>query len=352
MFAIFMECSLIIKFLLCYTLTTALFNTSSVDYSEGRTAIYGKRYNTGVTFATKADAEKAIARAFDSSTSFTCDVYRLIYCVQEGSRITLTHATITQIAPKIFLCCKHTAANLRNTLKEKDRDTSIYLQQSDKLILKATNQVIVTNPEADIALMKLEFDDSETVKSDFLSIAKPIDSLDANGYVISYSDVSVINSEDVLTTSKALSIHPFQYTKTSKNKSVLKSTMNGRIAENIISKMERAFSMVEEDPSTINKDALKAITREISIEFPATYAKTSLRFMSILHEGCSGSPLIIKQDGLFTIFGIHTNGGFCPRFFEKTRQSDIPKKEIYYINNFVDLTLYNQWIIDTIRYMT
>ena len=213
MFAIFMKSPLITKLLLSYKLiTTGLFNASAGDYSEGRTAVYGKRYNTGVTFATKADAEEAVLRAFDRRTPFTCNTFKLTYCVDKIA----IQSTITQIAPKIFLFCKHIADHLCKLLKEKDKRTSIYLQQSDRLILEAKNPVVIPHPEIDIALVKLEFDDSETAKSDFLPIAKQMCTFDSNGYVVSYSDVSVIDKEDVFTTSKALSIHPFQYRKTEK----------------------------------------------------------------------------------------------------------------------------------------
>lgn len=114
--------------------------------------------------------------------------------------------------------------------------------------------------------------------------------------------------------------------------------------------MARACSMLKQDLNATNIDYFKHISSTINIEFPATHTKSSLRLMSILHDGCSGAPLIIKQENLFTIFGIHTSGGFFPRFPE---QSEIIKsEEVYYINNFVDLTLYSQWISETIHYMT
>ncbi len=315
------------------------------DESLRRGNVCGKRYNTGATFATEKDAEEAMARgSFDVRNPFVGNACGLTYSTKETSSSTiLTQATITRVAPCVFLCCRHTALSLQYAMRCLEKNyLKIYVQLDCDTQLEVTKPIIVTHTSADLALMKLEIDDKLFTVRSLPPITEPLDdNTEANGFVVSYSDVSVIgNYKRLAAMRRTLSIHRF---KSSAQTSV--STLDGKITECLATEIA---GICAKNP--INKQRLVSITKETEIEFPATDKMASLRLMSVLHEGCSGAPLIIKIDGKFVILGIHTNGGIIAKNFgnfsgDKTCESG----NVIYVNNFLNLTPYSEWIDEAVK---
>lgn len=307
--------------------------------------ICGKRYNTGVTFSSEKYAKEAIARGvFDERNPFVGNVCGLTYSTKETrSSTTITQATITRVAPGIFLCCRHTALGLQYAMRCLEKNyLKIYMQLDCDTQLEVTQPIIVTHTSADLALIKLETADKLFTASGLLLSTESLgDTTEANGFVVSYSDVSVIgNYKRLAAMCRTVSIHRFK-----SSDQTLVSRLDGKIVDGLAMEMAEICAQ-----HIINRQNLASITNETAIEFPATCDKASLRLMSVLHEGCSGAPLIIKIDGKFIILGIHTNGGisyknFCNFSGDKTCESG----GVVYVNNFLNITMYSKWIAENIN---
>ncbi len=347
MLKIFKEDSNAFKILnIIVIIKAALLNACAISDDElVREKICGKRYNTGATFATEKDAKEAITRGvFDTRNPFVSDVCGLTYSTQETkSSTTLTQATITRVALDIFLCCRHTAIGLQYAMRCLEKNyLKIYVQLDSDTQLEVTQPTIITHPNADLALMKLQIRDKSFTASSLLPITEPLDDkTEANGFVVSYSDVSVIgNCKRLAAMCRTLSIHRFK-----SSGQTLVYTLDGKIAECLVTKMAEICSL-----NPINRQRLIPITKEAEIEFPATYCKASLRLMSVLHQGCSGAPLIIKIYGNFVILGIHTNGGISSKNFGNFSEDKACESVwVTYVNNFLNLTEYSNWIAENVN---
>ncbi len=117
----------------------------------------------GVTFATKADAQEAIRRgAGDAKNPFVGNICSLQFFNTDTNET--TRSTATQIAPDIFLVCKHAIETGNGYLKIISNGKN-YLVNSVAMEL---------HPEADLALIKLTFDEGRISDCDFLPFAVPI----------------------------------------------------------------------------------------------------------------------------------------------------------------------------------
>ncbi|MEI7494431.1 MAG: hypothetical protein WCJ92_07555 [Alphaproteobacteria bacterium] len=314
----------------------------------------GTAPSAGTTFATKADADEALARGqVDwSKNPFVPNVCQLIHSKTEE---TITSATITQIAPNIYLCCKHTAEVLTaaNTYFEpkRYRGFEVHLRSGTDILCQLKNLEILPHKDVDLALIKLEFASGTVPTSSFLPLATSIsEGEQGNGFVVSCGEMAVASGsfEGI---GRTLSIHKFQ-----KKENTLKSSLNGQLPEEKQAAMMEAAATLALSQSTSNPRSMgealmsiKQISRTAIFEFPIPSEEDkSVRLMSILADGASGSPLIVKQGGTFKLLGMLSKGGFMPEALAGAREIAVINKanlvSIKYDAVFLDLTTQSEWI--------
>lgn len=324
-------------------------NASGIEErSEPRGPITGRVSITGITFATEQDANEAVRRGrSDTRNPFVDNTCLLFHSTEEGS----STATITQIAPDIFLCCKHTAITLSNatthfTTQGKMDKFTLAVRSGDAILRGAQECNIAPHPDADLALMQLKFAEGKIPECDFLPFAKSIgDGTSANGFVVSCGEVSFVGKESPLEIKRVLSIHPFQ-----KRGKELISSLPGCVVTEQEAAMMTAFSLFVTNPACVEyKRNLSAITQTAALTFPTTETTSSLRLISVLRNGTSGSSLVIRQEGIFRLAGILTRGAIFPKAISDPSATIalVEKKhmrDVVYNASFLDLTPYVDWI--------
>lgn len=313
--------------------------TVAATVSVGRGPVMAGILNDGATFATKEDAAEAIRRGMeDVRNPFVGNVCQLFHSTKHG----MTEATITQIAPNIFLSCRHTAEELTaaSTFFSKRGMKGFLLGvRAGSDILGGVKDIeIVPHPEVDVALLKLVFNEGEIPACDFLSIAKSVATEDkGSGFAVSYSDASIAGKEGHSKHTRALSIHHFV-----REGDDFVSSLSGEVTE------IQAVDLIVAYASN-NVERIKEIVSTATLMFPETTAVSSLRLMSVLRAGASGSPLVVKQGDTFKILGMLTKGAFRPKPFASPSAGPVEvnkelMKKVIYKNNFLDLTPYQVWI--------
>lgn len=339
---------------LCATEDTQLTDISHNITRQGTVSA------VGITFATEADKAEAINRGqVDyNKNPFVPNICQLIHSKTEGE---FTSATITQIAPNIYLCCKHTAEILldaNNYFQPKGYEGFEFSLQSGGITLCVIKKLEILHHNSkniDLALIKLEFDEGAIPACNFLPIATAINDGElGNGFVVSCGEIAVANQEEK-EIARALSIHKFQ-----KRGENLVSSLSGNLSDERHQKMIQYVSLLvmaqQEGNLSSRAQALSAIketARTATFNFPTPdLDNTSVRLMSSLADGASGSPLVIKQGGIFKLLGMLIKGGFMPQALAGGRKIAIINKEnlanIVHEAVFLDLTAHKSWIDQSI----
>lgn len=299
--------------------------------------------NIGTTFATEEYAREALRRGSgDPKNPFVDNVCLLNHSTEKG----VATATITQVAPNIFLCCKHTATELSEATsyfeaRGKTSELTLFIQSGEAILRGATLCVIRYHPDIDLALMRLDFIEGTIPACAFLPLAKTIDEeIRANGFAVSYGEVSVVEKAERLAFGRSVSIHPF-----TRKSEELVSSLSGSVDASRKSEMMEALSKFILDQSTENKKALAAIMQTASLRFPKA-TTSALQLMSVLGKGASGTPLVIKQEDEFRIAGILTRGAYLPKMDNSATVTLIG--EVEYTANFLYLFPYNSWIQESV----
>ncbi len=313
----------------------------------------GTAPSAGTTFATKTDADEALARGqVDwSKNPFVPNVCQLTHSKTEE---TMTSATITQIASNIYLCCKHTANVLlaaNDYFKPKEYiGFEVHLRSGTDILCQLKNLEILPHKDVDLALIKLEFDTGAIPTTCFLPLATSIsEGEQGNGFVVSCGEMAASGSFEGI--GRTVSIHKFQ-----KKKNTLKSSLNGQLPEKKQAAMMEAAATLALAQSTNDLHSMsevlmsiKQISRTAIFEFPIPSEEDkSVRLMSILADGTSGSPLIVKQGGTFKLLGMLSKGGFMPEALAGVGEIAVISKanlvNIKYEAVFLDLTTQSEWI--------
>lgn len=277
------------------------------------------------TFATEEATGEAIQRGKeDSRNPFVTDVYQILHLVNDEN---WTTATVTKISPNIYLCCKHTAIQLSDAVthfreKEKMNRFQLALKSGEKILRGLTDCKILPHAHADLALVKLTFTEPE-VTQNFLPIALPVENgFEGNGFVVSWLEELPATDSTLYKDQRILSVHPF-VKKVNKESFELESSLPGLLMDD-----DRARELSKALPGVYQGDqkavaTVKAIAREAFFSFTATSSVKSHRLMSILTQGASGAPLIVKQGGQFKIIGILTRSAAMPKFMHEAKGQEL-----------------------------
>lgn len=327
------------------------------------TTIFSAKINiSGTTFGSNRHIEEAVKRAngFDRTTIFAENVAVLIHSTEHGLR----SFTVTQIAPKIFLSTRSDAIELAKSFQDfqEKQNLSEYklILRAAGIILESPKTEIAPHPEANLALLKLVFQAGEIHPLGFLPIAKPIsEGQRANGYAISYTEVSGGDSEESTfledkAIERSLSIHSFQ-----KIGQELQSFLPGALDPDKTVNLIKANFNFNLKPNIKNINKLKKIIlNSARFAFPESEEQ---KLMSALGLGASGAPVVIRQDNDLRIVGVLQKGGIFPRAFIETPHNignvhptemlflSSDETDIAYVNDFIDVTPFQDWIHEEIE---
>lgn len=303
------------------------------------------------TFATEESQKEALQRGKeDSRNPFVNDVYQILHLVDDTN---WTTATVTKISPNVYLCCKHTAIQLGDAItnfREKGKTSSfqLALKSGEKILSGLADCKIIPHKDVDLALLKLTFRDPDIIQ-EFLPIALQIEcGFKGNGFVVSWLEELPATSSTLFKAQRVLSIHDFTKKET-KGSFELESSLPGLLMEDDKAKelskvLLRVYQGDQQALATV-----KTIAKEASFSFAGIGEVKPHRLMSILTQGASWAPLVVKQRGEFKIMGILTRGAAMPKFMHEAKGQDLiaifeKTKEILWLNSFLDLTNHADWI--------
>lgn len=323
--------------------------------AEARPEIIGIASKSGVTFATEANVMEAITRGKgDPKNPFVANICNLFFSNTVGG---ITSATVTQIAPGIFMCPKHTADTYLESLKyfndlshpERLGKREVGVNTGNGFLTQPHNIGIAMHPEVDLALLKPNFKVGILPTCDFPLLADSLKTGESgNGFVVSFCDISIINNEKPFGFGRTLSIHTFK-TETEKQKNnligIIVSPPSG-ITRKVVAEQKAELRLANEsykiNPSDENLTTVKNMLTTIPLTLPAVKNSSPERLMSVLDRGASGSPLIVKQGGVFKLMGMFTESVDIGNYEDATM--------IRY-NKFIDLTVHKEWIVKKIAEM-
>lgn len=342
-----MKCVVIMFKILFFS---TLMNFIVVNAAEDLLPRSGTSSTSGITFATLENANEAISRgAGDERNPFVGNVCRIIYSTKDG----FNGATITQIAPRIFLGCKHTISELHESFNHFQQTSNIHsfqlaVESGNLKLSQALEMIPYLHPDStvDIALVRLSFNQGAIPQCDFLSITSSLKEKEvASGFVVSCSEVSLAggNPLDVIGCKRVLSVHRFQ--KNPKNNQEFLSSIPGRVPAAKEDEMLDAVVQLCNYKNPENRRKLKEVTGTAILEFPNSDKE---RLMCAMGAGTSGSPLVVKQGGAFKLIGMLQKGAAFPKaIIERALREDI-RRDVVYTNNFIDLTAHRDWIVEGI----
>ncbi len=332
-----------------FLIFSTLLGFSILNANEDLQPRSGIISSSGVTFATLENMNEGILRgAGHEKNPFVHNVCRIFYSTESG----YDAATITQIAPQIFLGCKHTIRGIYESLAYFQKGSKFHefelRVESGNNLLRGVIEIVPyfhRDEAVDLALVKLSFNQGVIYPCEFLQIASASKKGEvANGYVVSCAEVSHIGNISLTNQpniQRSLSIHRFQ----KKNQDFI-SNISGKVSANQEALMTEACMQYYLSQSHENRKKLKEVTGVAILEFPSSNKE---QLMCTMGVGASGSPLVVKQDGIFKLIGMLQKGAALPRSIIDGVLSKEIARDVEYINNFIDLTVHAEWIVRGIQ---
>ena len=303
--------------------------------------------STGVTFASKEAMTEGLARGqYDERNPFVQNVGCIIYSSEKGG---FEIATITRIAPEIYLMCKHTLTAFQAAFAKFDQRMECKLQigKTAFTVLKMMYAMpFSSDPICDAIVVKMMFHkvEGEPLKDDFLPFVQEKLTGSSTAFSVSFAEIFHADPAQPKKAEgerfqRALSVQTVKA-----DEVYLTSLILGTLEQKHTVDMVVAITALQQRAILPEPHDVKSIARKGQYFTPENH-----RLNATLSYGASGSPLIVKMNGSFFIAGILVLGAplpNLPNIAAVDKDTIIPLR---HEQRFLNLTLYTHAIENAIQ---